>query len=367
MNHIGIGILGASGDIGQHIAEALLRTPVDPERATEFRLAARRPEAIQAPVGASKAASRARITTCACDVRDQDSLARLADGLDVVVDATGPSHDRALTTASTVLAAGASYVDVGGPADVRALQEASAVEQVALFHAGALPGASGILPRWLLGRNPRARTLTVFIGGRGVFTRTGAEDYLAGLKYGDVEPLAAWRDGRRVSQGAQRQENVIIDGFPDPVSLFPYLDSDAEAIARESGLKDGTWYSAMVGQGIMDLLMLAIGMGLETGSSWLHDASVAKAAGRRPYVVLIAETETEKIMLRAPSEGVLSAEVAAAATREVLSGRVPAGRGCAAAVLDPDRVLTTLMAPETACTFVTTQDVTTDVMEEGAL
>ena len=352
MNHIGIGILGASGDIGQHIAEALLRPPVDPERATEFRLAARRPEAIQAPVGASKAASRARITTCACDVRDQDSLARLADGLDVVVDATGPSHDRALTTASTVLAAGASYVDVGGPADVRALQEASAVEQVALFHAGALPGASGILPRWLLGRNPRARTLTVFIGGRGVFTRTGAEDYLAGLTSGDVEPLAAWRDGRRVS---------------DPVSLFPYLDSDAEAIARESGLKDGTWYSAMVGQGIMDLLMLAIGMGLETGSSWLHDASVAKAAGRRPYVVLIAETETEKIMLRAPSEGVLSAEVAAAATREVLSGRVPAGRGCAAAVLDPDRVLTTLMAPETACTFVTTQDVTTDVMEEGAL
>ena len=84
-------------------------------------------------------------------------------------------------------------------------------------------------------------------------------------------------------------------------------------------------------------------------------------------MVLIAETETEKIMLRAPSEGVLSAEVAAAATREVLSGRVPAGRGCAAAVLDPDRVLTTLMAPETACTFVTTQDVTTDVMEEGAL
>jgi len=80
VNSIGIGILGASGDIGQHIAEALLRTPVDPERATEFRLAARRPEAIQAPVGASKAASRARITTCACDVRDQDSLARLADG-----------------------------------------------------------------------------------------------------------------------------------------------------------------------------------------------------------------------------------------------------------------------------------------------
>lgn len=366
MNQARIGVLGASGDIGRHIVAALLRTPLDSTRPAELRLAARRPDAITRPKN-TPADPRTSITTYACDVRNHDELARFAEGLDIVVNATGPSHDRALITASVVLATGADYVDVGGPADARALSSTRTGEHIALFHAGALPGASGILPRWLLSRNPSAQTLTVITGGRGSFTRAGAEDYLAGLEYGDVEPLAAWRHGRRVSQAVGRQEHVVLDGFPDPVSLFPYLDADGEAIALSAGLTEGTWYSAMVGDGVMDALMLATGMGLEAGSSWLRDASVAMSAGRRPYVVILTETETEKAVLHAPGESVLAAEIAAAATLEVLARRVPVGYASAASVVDADRVLATLAHPGAACRLVTTQDAASDLMEEGTL
>ena len=367
MNHVRVGVLGASGDIGRHIVTALLRAPLNSAWPAELRLAARRPDAITPPANTPGDIPRTRITTCACDVRDHDGLARFAEGLDIVVNATGPSHDRALATASVVLAAGADYVDVGGPADARALSSPDAGGQVALFHAGALPGASGILPRWLLNRNPSAQSLTVITGGRGAFTRAGAEDYLAGLEYGDVEPLAAWRHGRRVSQAADRQTHVVLAGFPHPVSLFPYLDADAEAIALGAGLTDGTWYSAMVGDGVMDALMLATGMGLEAGSSWLRDASVAMSAGRRSYVVILAETETEKAVLHAPGESVLAAEIAAAATLEVLAQRVPGGYASAASVLDAEQVLASLVQPGAACRLVTAQDATADLMEEGAL
>ena len=367
MNGVKIGVLGASGDIGRNIVAALLRAPDDPAGLSELRLAARRPDAITLPAGAGEAPSKTHIARSACDVRNHEDLARFADGLDVVVNATGPSHDRAVTMASAVLAMGADYVDVGGPADTRCLPVVDTRGQTALFHAGALPGASGILPRWFLRRYPDTQRLTVIAGGRGIFTRTGAEDYLAGLEHGDVEPLAVWLDGRRVSRGAHRQEHAMLDEFPDPVSLFPYLDADAEAIARDSGISDGVWYSAMVGDGIVDTLMLAPGMSLEAGRSWLHDASLAMAAGRRPYVVMLVEGESGKVMLHAPSEGVLAAEVAAAAAFEVLGGRVPAGSASAAGVLDADRVLTVLTQPGAACTLVTTQDPAADIMEEGAL
>ncbi|MGL5927391.1 MAG: saccharopine dehydrogenase NADP-binding domain-containing protein [Dermatophilaceae bacterium] len=366
MNRARVGVLGASGDIGKHLVTALLRTSIDSARPAELRLAARRPDAIIRPKN-TPTVPETSITTSACDVRDHDDLARFADGLDIVVNATGPSHDRALVTAPVVLIAGADYVDVGGPADARALSSPRTEERVAVFHAGALPGASGILPRWLLSRNSAAQTLTVITGGRGAFTRAGAEDYLAGLEHGDVEPLAAWRHGRRVSQAAGRRDHVVLDGFPDPVSLFPYLDADGEAIALGAGLTDGTWYSAMVGDGVMDALMLATGMGLEAGSSWLRDASVAMSAGRRSYVVILAETETERAVLHAPGESVLAAEIAAAATLEVLARRVPAGYASAASVLDLDHVLAALVHPGAACRLVTTQDARADLMEEGTL
>lgn len=361
MNDVRIGVIGASGDIGRGIAPALARVLADDPRAATMVLAGRRPDLIPTPATGPLRVERARL-----DLRARDDLARFAAGLDVVVNAAGPSHDVAEATATAVLESGADYVDVGGPADARTPRVRPVPGRTALFHAGALPGASGILPRWMLRRHPDTRTLTVVTGGRGAFTRAGAEDYLAGIEHGDVEPLAAWRGGERASGAAERRENVVLDEFPDPVALFPYLDADAEEIARTGGVTDGTWYSAMVGDGIVDALMLASGMGIAEGSAWLRDASVAVLAGRRPYVVILVTADGERAMLRAPGEAVLAAEVAAA-TREVLAGRAPTGASSAAGALDAERMLTALTGPGGSCTLTTGSALEADMMEEGAL
>lgn len=365
MNAVRVGIIGASGDIGRRITPALAATLADQSRPATVVLAARRPEAIDDPAPALPA--RVRIERTELDLRNRDALARFACGLDLVVNAAGPSHDRAATTAAVVLQAGADYVDVGGPADTGAAHVPPVAGRTALFHAGALPGASGLLPRWMLHRHPAAQSLTVITGGRGSFTQAGAEDYLAGIEHGDAEPLAAWRDGRRVSRAAARQPRVDLDEFPDPVALFPYFDADAEEIARTSDIADATWYSAMVGDGVVDALRLAGGMGLQAGSTWLRDASVAMLAGSKPYVVILVTADTERALLHAPGEAVLAAEVAAAAAAEVLAGRVSVGVHTAARALDVERVLTTLTRRESRCTLTVGTSAQPVMMQEGVL
>lgn len=362
-----IGILGASGDIGHLATAALLRIIGTSPHAGRVVLGARRPDRIRISADVQNAAPGIELTRGRIDVRDPNELAEFADGLDLVINATGPSHDRAALTASVIAGAGAHYVDIGGPADARTLTDSPETDRTVLFYAGALPGAAGILPRWLLARHQHPRTLRVITGGQDTFTRSGAEDYLAGIEHGDVEPLAAWRNGGKDTDGALRQDQVIIDGFPEPVSLFPYLDTDSETIARDNALTTATWYSAMVGDGIMDALMLATGMGARAGGAWLRDASHAMAAGRRPYVLIIAETEDEKAMLRAPSEAVLAAEVAAATAAEILSGRVARGTATTASAVQPDRMLDAITGAATSCTLATSSRSEPTIMEEGAL
>jgi hypothetical protein len=371
-----IGIVGAGGDIGRRLVAALRRPNSAVHGPVHLVLAGRDPRSIPVPPALDGTAATV-LTTQGLDARDLSALARFAAPLDAVVSAIGPSHDHALRAASTVTASGAHYVDVGGPADAQDLDEVGVCsaprgDRTALLYAGALPGASGILPRALLRTElpdgtPPPRTLEVVAGGRGAFTRAGAEDYLEGLAHGDVEPLAAWRDGHRVSGVVAREDDVEREEFPEPVSLFPFLDADGIALARQYDLDEATWYSAMAGDGIADLLRLAAGMGVTEGARRLRDATTALAAGTRSYVVLAACNEHRRMLLRAPGEAALAAEVATAAVAQTLAGQVATGIAPAAAALDPERALADMTGPGSTCTVTTIDDPSEPTMQEGTL
>ncbi|STD08196.1 Saccharopine dehydrogenase [Dermatophilus congolensis] len=367
MTRRAVGVIGASGDIGQRAVEALLR--LGALTISDLTLAGRRVENIPAQLHGQATQRRA------LDVTDTAELARFATDHDVVLDVTGPAHQRALNSAAVISEHGTHVVAVGGPADARSVQNLHIPKKTtALFYAGAIPGASGIIPRALLQQCPTARTLEVLAGGVGAFTLAGAEDYLAGLAHGDVEPMAAWREGAVRSGAATRIEQVRLAEFTDPVSLFPYCDLEGQVVAQEHHLTEATWYSVMSGEGIAEVLQVAAGMGIGAGAQRLRDASMALAAGRRVHVMMRARTEDQQLVLRAPGEAVLAGCVAAVAVNEILAGQVGAGAAIAAHALDPQRVVAALSIADQRVTvtrscvdFGATAEGTGVDMDEGEL
>ncbi|MCH8614042.1 saccharopine dehydrogenase NADP-binding domain-containing protein [Arsenicicoccus dermatophilus] len=337
-------MIGAAGDIGRRVVRSLIMLGVP---TADLLVAGRRPEVLPEVLGSASSTGR-RV-----DVNDPRGLTAFAGDVDLVIDATGPSHERALTTARLVGRAGAHLVSVGGPADARTVSSLEPPgDRRVLMYAGALPGVSGIVARAALLDDPGTATLEVCAGGRGAFTLAGAEDYLAGLDHGDVRPLAGWRSGRPLLGGVERREAVTLPEFPETVTLFPFLDAEGEQIAQGHGLREATWYSAMVGDEMTHLLRLVAGLGVAAGAVRLRDATTAMAAGRRPYVVIRARTRSRQLVLRSPGEAALAGVMAAAAAVEVLAGAVAPGASAASQALDPTRVLELLTCPGSQTTVL---------------
>ncbi|WP_086821284.1 hypothetical protein [Allokutzneria sp. NRRL B-24872] len=279
-----IALLGATGAVGRHVLRAL--------------------------PGEVRAGSR----SSGVDVHDDRSLAEFVAGASVVVNCVGPSHQTAARVAEAAVNAGADHVDAGGADAV-----VDPRGQRVVFAAGASPGLSGLLPRWLGSRGTR---LTMYCGVLDRFTTAGAEDYLNGVN----EPLAAWRNGQ-VKRGAlTRVSDVDIPFFDEPVSAFPFMDAENEAVARSLSLVDGDWYSVVEGKHLLRAL------GERKG---LCEASALDLAGRSPRVTFVAELDGRTAVLRAGSVAELTAAMTVAATKAILRGDVPCGLHRAATVLEP--------------------------------
>lgn len=338
-----VGVIGATGELGS----AIIRRGICGSDGAPARVlhAGRR----QSPTTPDERFRRV-------DINELDTVRALAEECHLVISAIGPSHATALGIARTVLAAGADYLDVGGPKRHRELSEVSVpADRCALFHAGALPGAADVLPRWLVrqvdreaaGAKPGVgdRALTVTVGGCGAFTVAGAIDYLAGLTSGEVQPGAGWCAGRVVPGAAAIQTRVDLPEFPDEISLYPYLDAPSAEFAAEARLDEATWFAAMVGEGAAEVIRSACGMPLEEGAQLLHRFTTAQTAGRRPYVVALADMAGCKAVLRAPGEPALAGAMAAASAAAILAGEAPRGTALpAAAALEPEALMDRILA-----------------------
>jgi hypothetical protein len=314
-----IGIVGAGGDIGRRLVAALRRPNSAVHGPVHLVLAGRDPRSIPVPPALDGTAATV-LTTQGLDARDLSALARFAAPLDAVVSAIGPSHDHALRAASTVTASGAHYVDVGGPADAQDLDEVGVCsaprgDRTALLYAGGPPrGPPGSSRGHCSARS----------------CRTGP--HLRG-------PSRSWRVGEAPSHGQARRTisrvsrtgtwNLLLRGGTDIGSpgswparttsnerSSPSLSACSRSWTRmASPSPDSTTWTRPPGtarwRGTVSRTCFGWrrAWGVTEGARRLRDATTALAAGTRSYVVLAACNEHRRMLLRAPGEAALAAEV----------------------------------------------------------
>ncbi|MBG0816499.1 saccharopine dehydrogenase NADP-binding domain-containing protein [Planomonospora sp. ID82291] len=345
-----IGVLGATGAVGRTAAE---------------RLAAFGPGGLRlGGRDAARAADLARTLPAPAeavrvDLTDPDDLARFCAGCTIVVNCAGPTYRVLDTVARAAFAAGADYVDIGGELAAKDALSGSAVpgERTAVFSAGVMPGLSGLLPRLLANGRP-LRRLDVYVGGAAVFTPLSAVDALLtrGPRFG--VPMAAWREGAATPLAPLH--GVRLPGFPVPVHAWPYLTTEAQALAAACGADEVRCYNVFVSGRIPEAL----------SGAWadVPDVHAAPLETLRPYATQVVDASRldnadvgafyvmlftarphrgapagpTRMLLTAEDSYALSGVVTALAARAVLAGRIPPGVHLAAEALDPDEAATAL-------------------------
>ncbi|WP_432184767.1 saccharopine dehydrogenase NADP-binding domain-containing protein [Streptomyces tendae] len=378
-----IGVLGASGAVGRAAVRELRALGH-----TGLRLGGRTASALCAvaeedPIGHHE-------TVCA-DATAPDGLRAFTEGCDIVLNCAGPTYRLRATVASAALAAGADCVDVAGddPAaeDLLAAGDPARDGRTVVLSAGALPGLSSLLPRWLAGQGlDGVSALTAHCGGLETCSPTVAHDLMLSLTSGGAdgaaygEALAAVRGGRRVPRALRAAEDTEHHAFPGRVALQPYLSGESERLATVLGLDRLDWYNVHPGPAVRALLnvlpgRLAAGDDPAELADRLFLAADLDLAGREPYYVMDFELSgtasgrpaTAGLTLRAASSYRLTAAVGALAVDAVLRAGAPAGVHFARDVLDPGSVVRHLRDRGVADLRPTGAAAGADHVEEGVL
>lgn len=349
-----VGVLGASGAVGR----AAVRELRDLGHSA-LLLGGRRIDALRAVARDDLAGDG---ETMRADVSDPGSLAAFAGRCDVVLNCVGPTYRLKATVAAAALDASAHCVDVAGddPAAEALLGAGNpaAGGRSVVLSAGALPGLSTILPRWLAHHGPDTATgLTAYCGGLEPCSPTVAEDLMLSLTTGGAggaaygEPLAGWRAGRKLSRASRPIEDAEAPGFAGRVAIQPFLSAETERLAADLGLDRVDWFNVHPGRQVRALLnrlpgSLAAGADRADLAERMMLAARLDLAGRTPYYVmhfaLVGSTDgmptSRRLTLRAASSYRLTAAVGALAVHAVLRGDVPPGVHFACDVLDPQTV-----------------------------
>ncbi|WP_329130614.1 saccharopine dehydrogenase NADP-binding domain-containing protein [Streptomyces sp. NBC_00670] len=378
-----IGVLGASGAVGRAAVHALRALGH-----TGLRLGGRTPSALCA-VAQEEPGSHDE--TVWADADAPQGLRAFTEGCDIVLNCAGPTYRLRATVASAALAAGAHCVDVAGddPAaeDLSKDGDPARDGRTVVLSAGALPGLSSLLPRWLAGQGlDTVSALTAHCGGLESCTPTVARDLMLSLTSGGAdgaaygEALAAVRDGRRVPRALRTAEDTEHAVFPGRVAVQPYLSGESERLAHALGLDRLDWYNVHPGPAVRALLgrlpaSLAAGEDPAALADRLLLAADLDLAGRTPYYVmdfLLSGTAsgrpaTAGLTLRTASSYRLTAAVGALAVDAVLRGAVPPGVHFACDVLDPDTVVRHLRSHGIAGLRLTGTAAEAAPVEEGVL
>ncbi|MBZ6109497.1 MULTISPECIES: saccharopine dehydrogenase NADP-binding domain-containing protein [Streptomyces] len=346
-----IGVLGASGAVGRAAVRELRALG-----RTGLRLGGRTASALCAVAGEDPGGHDESVWA---DATAPDGLRAFTEGCDIVLNCVGPTYRLRATVAAAALAAGAHCVDVAGddPAAEDLLKDGDPAREgrTVVLSAGALPGLSSLLPRWLAGQGlDTATALSAHCGGLETCSPTVARDLMLSLTSGGAdgaaygEALAAVRGGRRVPRALRTAEDAEHPSFPGRVALQPYLSGESERLADVLGLDRLDWYNVHPGPAVRALLnRLPASLAAGDDPAALADRLILAAdldlAGRTPYYVMdfalsgtaSGQPATAGLTLRAASSYRLTAAVGALSVDAVLRGAVPAGVHFACDVLDP--------------------------------
>lgn len=326
-----VAVLGATGATGRAAAHRLTATGT-----ARLRLGARTRSTV------TELASEVGAESRAVDATNPAELAEFCAGATVVVQCAGPSLQITPAVLTAALHAGAHLVDPAGDLDPVPTDGRSVV-----LGAGVVPGLSGLLPRLL---PPRPRRLDIYNGGADHLTPAAAADVLLSTppRYG--LPRAEWRDGRVEPAALVTQPAVVLPGFTGPMHAAPLLTAEVQRLAAEVEATRARAYSVFPTAALPETLALA----WESGDPLTHVDAVISAAGSdvAAYdagITLLASARydqggTRRTLLRSADSLTLTGAFTALAVEDVLDGKVPAGVGWAAEVLDPRTIAERLAA-----------------------
>lgn len=376
-----IGVLGASGSVGQGAVEHLHRLGVGP-----LRLGARRLGPVRR---LSAGLPGADIETVPVDVRDAAALASFCAGTTLVVNCAGPTYELKETVAAAALAAGAHCVDVAGDDPVHeALTAGTSIgDRTVLLSAGTLPGLSSLLPRWLAATEfDSVDSLTAWVGGVEHCSPVVAVDMMLSLRSGGAggaaygEANAAWRGGGVRSRALRPAEDATVPQFTGSVAVQPFLSAETRRLARALRLRDVDWLNVYPGPQVRTLLSAlpaAASHGADEAdlARRMIRAAELDLTGREPYYQMVFAmsgsrdgVRTERTaLLRVASSYRLTGLVGALAAVAVLDGDVPPGVHFAADVLSPSATVTALRAAGEPLVLRLVDGDADDDSEEGTL
>lgn len=360
-----VGIVGGYGAVGEVIAHTLYGDGY------RIRIGGRHAGTAAALVDRLGGAATAHTV----DVFDPADLAAFCAGCAVVVNCAGPSYRILDLVARAALAAGAHYVDAGGDDPLFERLVGLDTDRVVILSAGMAPGLTGLLPRWLAGRDGTGGALTVYVSARDRFTEAAAGDYLLSLGNGYGEPMACIRDGTIRPRGLEPLRDVTLPFFDGRVTAYPFLSTEALRLADALRLDELRWYNVFDADGQMLTAMSQAAAYLnQTGDLAAACATLVRAAdvdlfGRGPrqqFVVELAHGDSGRtLVLRATGTYVLTGVVCATAVRAVSRGGMAAGRYFAADVLDPAECVDAVRAAPGVDAFEVVESAI--AVEEGVL
>lgn len=331
-----VSVIGASGGVGRHLCGLLGTVGV-----RRVRLGIRRSSAVRmTPDGITE------VAVVAADVADPSSLDALCRGAAVVVNCAGPIGSTRGPVLAAAARAGADYID-SGPAD--AAPVVAAKGRRAVLGAGATPGLSELLIRWLAANSSgRPRAVTGFSATWDVMTAAAAADVLDSLAAAPKAPSGLTEVGSAgVAMSGPPLAGRRPPFFPGDLIGYPFLRPDTAAVARSLALEDVAWYELFEPQSqvlsVLSVYRMAGGAGSRRPEAIarLRTAANAVMAGREPFQQFVVEqvgttasgpTATIAI-LRGRSTYRLTAALLAAGVAELLAERIEPGGHLAALAL----------------------------------
>jgi hypothetical protein len=241
--------------------------------------------------------------------------------------------------AATALAGGAHYLDPGGDEAFRARLACAAglTARAAVLAAGAQPGLTALVPRWLAAQDLEPPfSLTVYTVTMDWMTRGAAAEFL--LSLGDGQPGAL-----------TPLPGLSLPFLSGELVGHPHLSGEAERLARCLSLTAIRCYHVFEVGGRLPAVLTRLQQDVRQGAdpdsltAELIRAAEIEMFGRRPFQQLVFQLDgrvagqpaSRVAVLRAAGTYQLTASVAAAAVVALLRGQIPAGCHFVADVLDP--------------------------------
>jgi DNA polymerase III delta prime subunit len=221
------------------------------------------------------------------DVNDYNSVNKFIKGCRIILNCTGICND----IAQIAVEEGCSYVDVGFNKPVGIV---NSKELNIIYGAGAIPGLSGILPRYLANSFDIVKDLDFYYAVLGVFTERAAKDYVEGLLSTENKSMAMWHKYKVVPYKHNTNE-VYFPG--KEIKMFPFFDEESKYVAEETNLENGKWYIAMGGECTLRVLEKAKYNYKRDMKKTINDlcaASHVDCAGKKKYAEFIIEIKGKK-------------------------------------------------------------------------